>query len=97
MPRQQERSETSRRAIVDAALQIIGEGGYQALTTTRIEELAGVSRGLVGYHFHSKQGLTEAVIRQVQDAFVDHIVGLHEVEWTSGIEGVVGLMRGYLG
>jgi len=30
----------------------------------------GASRGLAGYHFRSKQGLTEAVIRDAQDSFV---------------------------
>jgi AcrR family transcriptional regulator len=95
MVTQQERTETSRRALIDAALQIIGEEGYRALTTSRIEEVTGASRGLVGYHFGSKQGLTEAVIGHVQDAFVDHIVGLHGREWSSGIEGVLGLIHRY--
>ena len=70
MARQRERTEASRRALIDAALQIIGEEGYRALTTTRIEQVTGASRGLAGYHFRSKQGLTEAVIRDAQDSFV---------------------------
>ena len=60
MPTQQERTEASRRTIIAAALQIIGDGGYRALTPTHVEEATGTSRGLVGYHFVSKQGLTES-------------------------------------
>lgn len=97
MPRQQERTATSRRAIIDAALQIIGEEGYGALSITRIEALTGASRGLVGYHFGSKHGLTEAIIGHVRDRFVAAIVGLHETEWRTGLDGVLGLIRGYLG
>jgi len=36
----------------------------------------GASRGLAGYHFRSKQGLTEAVIRDAQDSFVAYIARL---------------------
>lgn len=78
-------------------MQLIGDEGYRALTTTRIEAITGVSRGLVSYHFGSKQGLIEAVIRHVQAAFVDHIVGLQRAEWSCGIDGVLGLVKGYLG
>ena len=94
---QEERTRKSRRAIVDAALRIIGEEGYRAMTTTRIEEVAGVSRGLVGYHFGSMRGLTEAVIRHVQDLFLEDIRDLQAANQSTGIEGVVGLIRGYLG
>lgn len=94
---QEERTKRSRRAIVDAALRIIGEEGYRAMTTTRIEQVSGVSRGLVGYHFRSKRGLTEAVIRHVGDQFLEDVIALQAENRSTGIEGVVGLMRGYLG
>ena len=97
MPTQRERTEASRRATIAAALQIIGDGGYRALTTAHVEEATGTSRGLVGYHFVSKQGLTEAVIRHVEDAFTNGIVGLHQPEWSSGMDGLMGVIRGYLG
>ena len=98
MARQRERTEASRRALIDAALQIIGEEGYRALTTTRIEQVTGASRGLAGYHFRSKQGLTEAVIRDAQDSFAAYIARLHDAQhWRTGLDGVQGLIRGYLG
>ena len=42
---QEERTRRSRGATIDAALRIIGEEGYRAMTTTRIEEVAGASSG----------------------------------------------------
>lgn len=94
---QEERTRKSRRAIVDAALRIIGEEGYRAMTTTRIEEVSGVSRGLVGYHFGSMRGLTEAVILHVQDLFVEDVIAPQAANRSTGIDGVLGLIRGYLG
>ena len=93
---QEERTRRSRRAIVDAALRIVGEEGYRAMTTTRIEQVSGVSRGLVGYHFRSMRGLTEAVIRHVGDRFFRDVIALQAENRSTGIEGVLGLMRGYL-
>jgi len=97
VPTQRERTEASRRAIIDAALRVIAQEGYGALTTSRIEKVTGASRGLVGYHFGSKRGLTEAVIRDVQDSFVVYLVGLHQGEWQTGLDGVLGVIRSYLG
>lgn len=94
---QQERTRKSRRAIIDAALRIIGEEGYRAMTTTRIEEVSGVSRGLVGYHFRSMRGLTEAVIHHVGNQFFEDVIALQAARQSTGIDGVLGLMRGYLG
>jgi AcrR family transcriptional regulator len=94
---QEERTRRSRRAILDAALEIIGEEGYRAMTTTRIEEVAGVSRGLVGYHFGSKRGLTEAVIRHVGELFGEVVVAPQAARWGTGFDGVRGLIRGYFG
>ncbi|CAA9499114.1 MAG: hypothetical protein AVDCRST_MAG12-2565 [uncultured Rubrobacteraceae bacterium] len=83
--------------MIDAALQIIGEEGYRAMTTTRIEEVAGVSRGLVGYHFGSMRGLTEAVVRHVGDLFVRDVIAPQAAHQGAGIAGVLALIRGYLG
>jgi AcrR family transcriptional regulator len=94
---QEERTRRSRRTIVDAALRIIGEEGYRAMTTTRIEEVAGVSRGLVGYHFGSMRGLTEAVVRHVGDRFFEDVIAPQAEQRSTGIEGVLALIGGYLG
>ena len=96
MPTQEERTATSRQAIIDAAVQIIGEGNYRALTTSRIEAVSGVSRGLVGYHFRSMHGLTEAVVREVNNAFVERIGGLNAASQPTGLDGVRTLVQGYL-
>jgi AcrR family transcriptional regulator len=96
VPTQRERTAASRQAILDAAVRLIGEGGYRAATTTRIEDVSGVSRGLVGYHFRSKAGLTDAVVREVNEAFLARIGGLEVSSRPTGLDGVTTLLRGYL-
>jgi AcrR family transcriptional regulator len=51
---------TARARIRDAALRLFGEHGFEAATTRRIADAAGVSPGLVRHHFGSKQALRQA-------------------------------------
>jgi AcrR family transcriptional regulator len=53
--------EGKRARILDAALTLFAEGGYEATSTSSIAKLAGVSEGTVFHHFGSKQGLLAAV------------------------------------
>ena len=76
-----ERDEASGRArLVRVALRLFGERGYDATSVTDIAEAAQVSRGLIRFHFGSKQALSEAVERlvverlsEVIDSFVPQI------------------------
>lgn len=96
MPTQQERTRTARQTIIDAAVRIISDEGYTALTMTGIEAASGSSRGLVGYHFGSKQGLLVAVIDQVKATFVDRVVNSPATPRETGLEGTSRVMRTYL-
>ena len=59
---QEERSATTRAALLDATVACLVEYGYANLTTTRVVERAGVSRGAQVHHFPTKaQLVTEAV------------------------------------
>jgi len=63
--RQAERSERSTEALLDAAAELIAEGGLSSMTLAAIGERAGYSRGLVTARFGSKAGLVDALIRRV--------------------------------
>jgi len=53
--------ETVRRdALIEAALQLMAEGGAQAATVRAIADRAGVTPGLIRHYFHSKEDLTRA-------------------------------------
>jgi len=47
--------------LLDAAADLIAEGGYEAMTLAAVGERAGYSRGLVTARFGSKDQLLEAL------------------------------------
>ncbi|MGP3923001.1 TetR/AcrR family transcriptional regulator [Streptomyces sp. 8N616] len=87
--RRDDQRETSRRKLLDAALEILAEEGYRGLTVKRVGDRAGVSRGLVNYHFTSKAGLVEAVVTDIREVFVDQLRALPGYGTMSGLETVV--------
>jgi AcrR family transcriptional regulator len=59
----QERSEITQRKLLDAAIDVLVRDGYGALSTTKISQAAGVSRGGQQHHFRTKSELVaEAVL-----------------------------------
>src|SRR3954470_11711865 len=77
---QEERSATTRAALLDATIDCLAEYGYANLTTTRVVERAGVSRGAQVHHFPTKaQLVAEAVghlARRMSDELVRELASL---------------------
>lgn len=63
--------ERSIERILDAALTLFAERGYQAATISQITERAGVSRGLVSYYFPSKRALLDAILSRLMGWILD--------------------------
>jgi AcrR family transcriptional regulator len=64
---QAERSETTRRQLLEAALKLIRNNGFGGLRTIEVADLAGVSRGALLHHFPSKHALVVAVLTHVNE------------------------------
>lgn len=58
----------SRKAVLDAAETLFAARGYDATSLQEVCDAAGVSRGLPGYLFGSKEGLYRAVLDRFRDA-----------------------------
>jgi TetR/AcrR family fatty acid metabolism transcriptional regulator len=59
-------AETARRAqIVDCAIDTIAEVGFAKASVDQIAKRVGVSKGVITYHFPSKQEIVDAVIEKV--------------------------------
>ncbi len=56
------RAERSRRAAIDAALEILGREGIDGLTHTRLSEAAGLSRRTLHRHWPSRPELVRDVL-----------------------------------
>jgi AcrR family transcriptional regulator len=63
----QARSQLSTGRLIDAAAELIAEGGYERMTLVAIGERAGYSHGLVTARFGSKEGLLWALIEKMVD------------------------------
>jgi AcrR family transcriptional regulator len=64
---QQERVEESSQRLLQAAAELIAEGGYDAATAAEIGRRAGYSRSMVRARFGSKEQLIDAVIRSAYE------------------------------
>ncbi|MEV5704426.1 helix-turn-helix domain-containing protein [Actinoallomurus sp. NPDC052274] len=66
----QELREQSRRRILDAALTLFAERGYEGATISQIAERAGVARGLVSYYFPAKDELLHELLGQALEGLL---------------------------
>jgi AcrR family transcriptional regulator len=64
---QAERSETTRKQLLDAATKLIRQKGFGGLRTIEVASVAGVSRGALMHHFPSKHALVVAVLTHVNE------------------------------
>jgi AcrR family transcriptional regulator len=59
------RSAETRGRLVAAGLELFGRHGFDAVTTRRLAEAAGVNQAAIPYHFGGKQGVYLAVAEHV--------------------------------
>jgi AcrR family transcriptional regulator len=60
-----EQAAATRQRLIDAAASLFAQHGYTASSVAAIGEAAGVSRGLVNFHFAAKENLLRAVLEQL--------------------------------
>ena len=86
------RSEQRRQAILAATLQVIGEGGIDAVTHRRVAAAAGVPLGSTSYYFASREALIREAFRGYIASADVQIGALHEGGSESSIEGLARTM-----
>ena len=72
-PRQSERTEATRAALIDAARELFSERGYAAVPAEEIVRAAGVTRGALYHHFQDKKDLFRAVHESLEEELVARI------------------------
>lgn len=71
--------ELTRAKVIDAAIDCIFTDGFHAAHTNRIAESAGVSWGVLQYHFGDKDGLLQAISDHIfEDFFATFAAALPE-------------------
>ncbi|MEX2203143.1 MAG: TetR/AcrR family transcriptional regulator [Actinomycetota bacterium] len=65
------RAAATRARILDAARRVLAEEGLERFTTRRVADLAGVSHGMVHYHFRDKRDLGLALLVHARRDWVE--------------------------
>ena len=69
--RQAEKSDRTRRATLDAAIECFVEIGYAGSSTKIIAERAGITRGAMLHHFPIKRDLMNAVVAYINEKRIE--------------------------
>jgi TetR/AcrR family transcriptional regulator, regulator of cefoperazone and chloramphenicol sensitivity len=62
-----ERGEATRQRLIEAALEVFGECGFNGASTRMLADKAGANLAAIPYHFHSKEGLYRAAAQHIVD------------------------------
>lgn len=89
--RQQQRSDTSTRRLLEAAGELISEVGYAGMTLAAVGQRAGYSRGIVTVKFGSKANLLAAVVDLITKGW-SHKRWLPEIKDKNGLDGFLALI-----
>lgn len=73
--RQAERSEETRRALLDAGRALFAEHGYAGVGTEEVVRRARVTRGALYHHFADKRALFRAVFEDLEGELVEQLGG----------------------
>ena len=80
-----------RREITDGLLEAMAEHGYAKASIKRIAESAGVTPGLIHYHFDSKQAILLELLRRLLDPLLEELQALVDTDdsATSRLEALI--------
>ena len=85
---QRERTAESTRRLLDAAVELIAEKGFERTTAMEIGERAGYSRSMVRARYGSKEALLESVLRNDYEP----LMLAPEVNGQNGLERAVAVL-----
>jgi AcrR family transcriptional regulator len=71
---QAERRATTRAALLQAAIDVLVEDGYSAMTTRRVAERAGVSQGTQMHYFPTKTAFVGEALRHLAERIAAEIL-----------------------
>ena len=95
--RKAEQSARTKRAVLDAAIALFGENGYRSTSLKAIGLRAGISHGVIPFHFGSKEGLLHAVVEECFALFQAAVIDpLRDSERDFGTRDLEALMAAQL-
>ena len=73
--KQQQRARETRAVLLQTAVGAFSTRGFESISVRQLEEIAGVKRGLVAYHFGDKEHLWRAAVEQLFTALAEEFTG----------------------
>ncbi len=67
-----------KELILETALKLFAEQGFDTTPTSKIARLAGVSEGLIFRHFGTKEGLMKAVVELGESRIGKHLISIEQ-------------------
>jgi TetR/AcrR family transcriptional regulator, transcriptional repressor of bet genes len=67
--RRGDKSLSTRQQLIESTIKAIAAGGLQEATLTVVSDMSGLSRGLVGYHFRSKDQMLKETLAYLADEY----------------------------
>ena len=67
-------SARTKGALLEAAIALFGEHGYRATSLKAVAERAGITHGVIPFHFGSKEGLLLAVVEECFGRFFESVL-----------------------
>ncbi|WP_110341905.1 TetR/AcrR family transcriptional regulator [Prauserella flavalba] len=68
------RGRRRRQQLVEAGVELLGEGGWSAVTTRAVAERGGTNQGLIHYHFGGLPGLRAEIARRAGELVIAPVV-----------------------
>lgn len=91
--------ERARRVqIVAGTRDVVAEVGYHQASMARIAERVGITKGVISYHFGNKDGLIDAVLREIIHQGAEFVGDRLQrcTSWREGIRVYIGASIEYL-
>lgn len=94
-PRAARRADKSlrRQELIDATIDSLAKRGYDATTTAIVADGAGLSRGIVNFHFESKDKLLVETLRYLSDEYRSHWRGALKAAGSTAEEKLLALVN----
>lgn len=77
-PKRKESKETRRQQLIEATIDSLAKRGYSETTLADVADGAKLSRGIVNFHFESKEKLLIATLQAMADEYAAH--------WSASLE-----------
>lgn len=96
MGAREQRRERTRQLLVDTAAAAFAERGFAAASLESVAAAAGVTKGALYHHFGSKEGLFDAVVRDLQEQVAHEVAARANEQAAAPWDGLAAGCRAFL-